>query len=77
MYRKNIQLMNLKIELVNTIKLIYNFMVIILFTRKKRLYLILDLFKEKNNIRFSKKQRIVAGLKQESILSIFCQFSVP
>ena len=69
--------MNLKIELINTIKLIYNFMVIILFTCKKRLYLILDLFKEKNNIRFSKTQRIVVGLKQESISSIFCQFSVP
>ena len=34
---KNIELINLKIELIHTIELIYSFMVLFCFTRKKEL----------------------------------------
>ena len=67
---KNTELINLKIDLIYTTELIYSFMAKIFFTRKK----VVTYFRF--DICFFKKPQIF-GLKQGSLLSIFCQFSVP
>ena len=67
---KNTELINLKIDLTYTTELIYSFMAkIFLLVKKVVTYFRFD-------ICFFKKPQIF-GLKQGSLSSIFCQFSVP
>ena len=66
---KNTELINLKIDLTYTTELIYSFMAkIFLLVKKVVTYFRFDMF-------FQKPQ--IFGLKQGSLSSIFCQFSVP